>query len=394
MKSRGFLSRFSRVTTSGKFISEIDGLRFIAIGIVVLFHIGASAIFADPTGTLVGGRWLVYIVREGAHGVELFFMISGFILALPFASHALKEKPQVNLRKYFLRRLTRLEPPYMLAMFLFFLMAVFLKGENWNELFPHLLASLAYVHNLVYKAASPINDVAWSLEVEIQFYLLVPLLAGVFFIKRKWIRRGLIVAVSIVSTVHAWLFIGPADISYLTIVRFIQFFLLGFLLADVYLTDWNSSPSMGFGWDVISFLGWPLLFLVWNELDSSGIAGHASIWWGVISCSYPLIAFFLYLAAFRGPIFNRFFTNPWITTLGGMCYSIYLIHNHIIGVIERATRHLAFTNSYVLNFAIESVIIIPAIVIASSIYFALIEKPCMRSDWPQRAYARVLQFFM
>ena len=47
-------------------------------------------------------------------GVELFFAISGFILGIPFASHYLRGVPRVNLRRYFIRRLTRLEPPYII----------------------------------------------------------------------------------------------------------------------------------------------------------------------------------------------------------------------------------------------------------------------------------------
>src|SRR5882762_7039250 len=104
------LRRLSRETTSGRFIPEMDGLRFAAIGMVVLFHLNgyltvkSKAFYpAPPTD------WLAQAAFVGFHGVELFFVISGFILGLPFASHYLKNKPAVPLRKYYLRRLTRLE---------------------------------------------------------------------------------------------------------------------------------------------------------------------------------------------------------------------------------------------------------------------------------------------
>src|SRR6202140_3875595 len=147
----GFLSRFRRVTASGSFIAEVDGLRFIAIFAVVLFHLAVGlaiknpARFGRPQDSLLGAMAL-----NGFRGVELFFVISGFILGLPFAAHALQSKPRVDLRAYLLRRLTRLEPPYVLCMVLLFGLQVLVRHRSAAQLLPHLSAGLAYVHNLVY----------------------------------------------------------------------------------------------------------------------------------------------------------------------------------------------------------------------------------------------------
>ena len=64
----------------------------------------------------------------GFRGVELFFVISGFILGLPFAAHYLKGAAPVSLRKYYLRRLTRLEPPYIVALLVLFILAAGIEG--------------------------------------------------------------------------------------------------------------------------------------------------------------------------------------------------------------------------------------------------------------------------
>jgi peptidoglycan/LPS O-acetylase OafA/YrhL len=393
---KAFLSQFARVTTSGKFISEIDGLRFIAISTVVCFHIGcASTIFnISQQMALHAGRWLLPILEPGFHGVELFFIISGFILALPFASHSLKDKSPVQLGKYYLRRVTRLEPPYILSMILIFFMLVFIKRQNGAELLPHLFASLVYIHNIVYGVESTINNVAWSLEIEIQFYILVPALSAIFLIKNKYTRRLIISIVCLVSVTYQWLFISTNSVFYLTIVRFIHFFLIGFLLADLYLVDWNEHPQKNFRWDVVSLIGWPLLFVVWNSPDLFASTSALNFGNALEAYAFPVLAFLLYCAAFKGPIANRFFTNPWITTIGGMCYTIYLLHNHLIGLIERGTKYLVFTHNYAFNFFIQSVLIIPPVLIICAIYFAFIEKPCMRKDWPQRAYARVQQWII
>ena len=88
---------------------------------------------------------LVRVARPGYHGVELFFIISGFILAMPFAAHHLKGQRPVALGPYYLRRLTRLEPPYMLCMALLFVALVAFRGRDAGQLAPHLGASLLYL---------------------------------------------------------------------------------------------------------------------------------------------------------------------------------------------------------------------------------------------------------
>src|SRR5208282_2381379 len=83
-------TRLARETTSGRLIPQIDGLRFTAIGLVVLFHLNGYLAAKWPlghAGSLPQSSWLAQAALVGFHGVELFFVISGFILALPFAAH-------------------------------------------------------------------------------------------------------------------------------------------------------------------------------------------------------------------------------------------------------------------------------------------------------------------
>ena len=89
------LGHLSRRTTSGQFIPEIDGLRFVSIAMVVCFHLGgytmakSTAIrFANPLDNA-----LAHLLATGHYGVQLFFIISGLVLALPFARHHLTGTP-------------------------------------------------------------------------------------------------------------------------------------------------------------------------------------------------------------------------------------------------------------------------------------------------------------
>ena len=66
----------------------------------------------------------------GRHGVELFFVISGFVLAAPFAKSAIGGGKQVSVKKYFVRRLTRLEIPYLLSLLILFLIKIYVRPQQ------------------------------------------------------------------------------------------------------------------------------------------------------------------------------------------------------------------------------------------------------------------------
>src|ERR1041385_2546371 len=111
-----------RKTTSDLFIPEVDGFRFFAIATVVLYHLNTH--FVRTIGSQVEPSYyensLTFLIMgEGGIGVNVFFAISGFILALPFARQHLLDAKPVNLRSYFVRRITRLEPPYIISLALF-----------------------------------------------------------------------------------------------------------------------------------------------------------------------------------------------------------------------------------------------------------------------------------
>jgi peptidoglycan/LPS O-acetylase OafA/YrhL len=214
------LNRLSRETSSGRFIPEMDGLRFAAIGMVVLFHLNGYLLAKSSLhhSRPLPQSWLAQIALVGMRGVELFFVISGFILGLPFAAHHLKNAPRVDLHKYYLRRLTRLEPPYFVTVVLLFVLAIGVQGMTAADLYPHLAASLFYLHNLIYGSASPVIGVAWSLEIEVQFYVVVPLLTFLFAIRKRWLRRLSLVALVLGILSAQSLFLprsGPGSLSIL-----------------------------------------------------------------------------------------------------------------------------------------------------------------------------------
>lgn len=373
------LKKFRRETSSGRFIPQLDGLRFIAITMVVLFHLSGHVASHSPVSfqTPPAEDRLAQLLVHGHYGVQFFFIISGFILALPFASHYLRETPRVRLSAYFTRRLTRLEPPYLLSLIAFCALIVLLKGETVGDLLPHLAAGFAYLHNIIYGSGNRINGVAWSLEVEVQFYLLVPLLTKLFAISGRFRRRMAIMALGLAAIIFQVLFIHTTGGALaLSILNFLQFFLVGFLLADLYLCEWSEAPARRLLWDAVTVAGCLSLPFIWTSV-------------GLIRFVFPVVAFLLYCAVFRGVLTNRVLANRWLTTIGGMCYSIYLLHYPLIGFIVNRSKNIVFTDSFGLNLLAQLLIVAPILLIISAGFFLLVEKPCMRKNWPSRLWEKM-----
>lgn len=356
--------QFRRITTQKRFIPQIDGLRFVAIASVVLFHVYAAlethaAIpVPGPTNTDLAKR-----------GVELFFAISGFILGLPFASARLLNTPAVNLKQYFLRRLTRLEPPYIISLFVWAASQWFTSRRPLGDMAPHLFASLVYLQNLIfggfYKA---VNPVAWSLEVEVQFYVLVPLLAALFAIANTRIRRITIIALMLVSGTLSIPLYRSVHFHY-SIAYYLAFFLAGFMVCDMYVGRREGQRS--FLWDAVALCGWPLVWYLGRNV------GHVGL---------PFVIVMLYTAVFRGRICATVFSYRAITNIGGMCYSIYLFHFLVIYFVKHITAPLHIGQNFWFYYTLQSCMILPFVLLLCGAFFILIERPCMDREWPQKVW--------
>ena len=368
------LGALSRVTSSGRFIAEIDGLRAVAILSVVAFHVHNTFFPANPLPPSWGDgprAYVSYAIHNGWFGVQLFFVISGFILALPFAERHLRGGERVDLRRYLWRRVTRLEPPYLISLAVLFATQIWFMHADVRTLLPHLAAHAGYVHNLVYgELGTPgyvaVNHVAWSLEIEVQFYLLAPLMCAVFTVPGPaWRRRAIVVAAiagGIVLERVAWTPMLP-----LTIAGQLRWFLIGLLLADFYLTTWREAQRTA-RWDAIGGI-------VWFAGPIALTARPISLW------VMPVIVFAGYAAAFRGRQLNRLFAHPWIAALGGMCYSIYLYH---VWLIEAARRLVDRSPIGPLRYdalpasLVQLVVICGVVVLMCVPMYLLLEKPFMR----------------
>jgi peptidoglycan/LPS O-acetylase OafA/YrhL len=264
LKINNIFNFLKRKTNTVNFIPQIDGLRFLAILPVIVGHLN---VFVNTKTALYFNRspfdyWLINLINsEARKGVLLFFVISGFILAIPFVKQFLYDGKIVSLKNYFLRRLTRLEVPYIFNNIVYALLLVFVAGHEYAKTFStdivlkHLMASLFYIHNFIF-VDHRINYVTWSLEIEIQFYLLVPLLILLFKLSKK-LRMGIIIFLILLFPLLQYYF----NSGVMSIYNFIQYFLIGFVLVDMFLAGFKFSLSkwVDFLIGFLSILG--ILFL-------------------------------------------------------------------------------------------------------------------------------------
>ncbi len=374
---RASLQHFARVTSTGRYLPEIDGLRFIAIGSVLLFHLRAYVGAKSPIAwqTPLDQDPIASALLHLDRGVPVFFAISGFVLSLPFASARLRGGALVPIKSYLLRRLTRLEPPYLLSVFAFAALLVATKPAVLaRDIAPHVVASMFYVHNALYQAPSLVNVVYWSLEVEVQFYLLAPLFGAVFLVRPRAVRRSLVALLATLAEVAKLLLLEHWAMVKLTLLGSLPCFLVGVLLADVYVDDWNEAPTRHVAFDIVSVVAWSLLLLVTYDDRAERFL-------------FPILLFIAFAGSLRSVHVRSILTTAEVTALGGMCYSIYLIHYQLISLVGRFAVNVHVGRTFASNLILQCFLTGVPVLALSSVYFILIEKPCMRRDWPARALA-------
>lgn len=360
-----------RITSGGRYIPEIDGFRLLAILLVLIAHTHLQIAIARH----VPWPSLLTLPDDGMRGVWFFFIISGFILGLPFARRSLEDPSSArafNYRTYLLRRVTRLEPPYVVTLMLRFALLLLVLHESGQPLFKHFIASLFYVHNLVFATMSPISPPTWSLEVEVQFYLLAPFLAGAFRIRSAAMRRALLLGATIAFSLQAEIMNSQYPRIALSLAGNAQYFAAGLLLCDFYLTrPFRTVPPIA--WDLLAIA--VLIPLIWSPAR-------------IVVVLFPLAALLVYVAGLRGNFVRSFFSSSLVSIAGGMCYSVYLTHGTVFALLANSLNHVHLSGlPQHVQEAIGVAVPLGAAFAVGAVFFIILERPCMDPLWPRRVTA-------
>ena len=153
-----------------RFFAPLDGVRAIAVIMVITWHLPETSIYSRLNG------W---------EGVNIFFGLSGFLITTLLIRE--RDAGHLSLRGFYIRRAHRILPVYALALGLYVLLTAGGAIPTWQRLWDHIGYFATLNVDLVRHDPMPFSQ-AWSLGVEEKFYLAWPLLlvTAVFAVRRAW----------------------------------------------------------------------------------------------------------------------------------------------------------------------------------------------------------------
>lgn len=345
------INLFKRYTSNKNYIPELDGLRFLAILSVLLYHTNNRLEILLPNYH----NFLTKIFKTGFLGVEIFFAISGYILSVQVLKLMLLDK--FRYKDYLKRRLRRIEPPFLISTLAIFSLWYVYGSTPKNELLHSLGSVITYTSNIFNN--NLINVVTWSLEIEIQFYSLLPLFLYLF------IKNAKLFYVTLIFMFFLGIFSFNFHlIPFKLLPSYSQYFLIGVIIAVASFKKISINTY---------FKG--ANFLIVLAIFVLGL--NFTIYSQFLILLLILILFNNVLILKKGIVF---FKNNLVSIIGGMCYTIYLWHYPVMSLFFRSI----FSHIVKLNlgdtFSYWSCLISLTSfqILLSFLLFILFEKPFMK----------------
>jgi len=332
-------------------IGAIEGLRGVAVAWIAVFHwfVVRGTASQDPWNLAIASSHpLTVIVSNGYLAVDLFFLITGFLLTLPWWRHADEGKPAPSTREFYRRRIHRIVPAYYVQLVFLFAVAVpLLRGfDYWRRdiefLAYNVAAHVTFLHYTtpLSSASYSANGALWTLSLEAQYYALLPLLAPLF-LRAPWRTAAALILAAVAWHWLAWHDLAPlvaietwfggpwnpaeAKIRHLLVTQlpgYLAHFALGILIGRAWLR-WRServTPRAQAAWlaAAIGVLG----VLYWLHA-----AGNAYLGEWAWAPALAGLAFLMLALVSRGlPLARPLLANAPLTFLGRISYSVYLYH--------------------------------------------------------------------
>jgi peptidoglycan/LPS O-acetylase OafA/YrhL len=344
------------------YFPELDGLRTLAFLLVFGFHGGLPwvaevvglvtlplFVLASMLGPVAAG-WAAdigpgvgrAIGRNGWVGVQLFFILSGFLIT----TLLLREEARfgrVDLRAFWVRRALRIWPLYYLTVAVTFFLLPALDGRmrspgHWQMVRQHLPWFMAFLGNWSMIRLGPVGDdaisILWSVCVEEQFYILCPLV--VVLVGRRWRLPvvGLLMTASVAY--RAWLASGrPVQL----VIQYNTFAQLDTMLSGVALALWFDRAPPGpraeraagiWGWLVLAGCLW---VLARPELAHRTVVRQTWDFVAIWASGLGVVA----LAVIRPGWLRRWLAAGVMVWLGRISYGLYMDHEVALWATGRST---------------------------------------------------------
>jgi len=372
-------------------IRELDGLRGLAISLVIVWHYLVNHAQAEPGG-------VAYLATRALSlswaGVDLFFVLSGFLIGgILIDSRARRD----YFSRFYIRRVARLMPIYLLVLALYALAlpaAGAIDPDGRTFLFYRagdipLWSYLVYAQNLFMAGHNTFGPEwlgpTWSLAVEEQFYLVAPLIIFFAPVKRLPVLLTALTFAAFAARI-AYLASGGSIIgSYVLLPTRGEGLMIGILIACYYrrpaVRTWLKARQGALMAVLACLLGGLALFVAAHQ-------GLHAPYMRTFGYSYlPLVAAAVLLVALevKWPPVKAVFANPVLVRLGTISYGVYLLHLPVHDLVSLALAQAGEPSRLML--AIISLALTVAIASLSWRYIErpLIERAHRRTASRQRA---------
>ncbi|MEZ0497962.1 acyltransferase family protein [Sphingomonas sp. IW22] len=340
----------------GRTILSLQYLRAIAALLVVYFHAELQA----------PGRAVAF-PSFGAAGVDIFFVLSGYVMWLTTSGR------QLGPLQFMQRRIIRIVPLYWLISLVAVGFSLTAPGIMRSTKFEptHFLASLFFIpwpnpasatHQT--QVLTPLLVPGWTLNMEMFFYLLFALLLpfGV-----RWRLMGLMLMICVAFIIGTFFAGRNTPLSFYGTTLLFEFW-FGMVLAAV-VGKQSDSPILipHIGQTVIFAMLWLAALTALLLADWYNAGEPKMIWYGLPALSVVGIAI---LAERRGLVACL----PWLQTLGDASYSLYLTHGFVVAACRVLFAQLPFLSSIDHPLPFIGIVIMGSILVGLATYF-LVEKP-------------------
>jgi peptidoglycan/LPS O-acetylase OafA/YrhL len=350
-----------------QYLVGLDHVRAFAALLIVFYHglhvlsFYPRAAGGDPMRFWVFSRnpfWV--LVEEGHSAVALFIVLSGFVLSVGAIGREVYYWP------YFKNRLLRIYPLLLVIMF------AGLAAHPTQYTFLGVLQILLFQANYQGLAQlPPFSSMFWAVAVELQLYLVFPLLHR--FIERhgfRWVL-GAIVMFTLLRLAASTGSSNPRDLSYWQVLGRIDQFLIGMMTARVF----RRAQRAQLPWGVLTLLALLCALAVLVAFNQRG--GYPSIaMWKIV---WPTIeglmwAPLLLTYALYAPRIPSFLSTP-LAALGTISYSIYLLHYTIITTLPRLINVQLSPDPNLASQLYIALCVLPVLLPAAALTYYVVERP-------------------
>lgn len=381
-------------------IKALDGLRAFAILFVLFSH---SAWKLDTQITLrIGDADLHNVFYNGWFGVDLFFVLSGFLIASQLLKYPLNK---TNLRNFMCKRYFRIAPAYyisvlaaLISLHIYPAIGVEPLADIFATWWLPLLSHIVFLHDYIGRFPW-IDGIFWSIPIEIKFYMILPLFIYLLGKLKNNTHRIFLIAGVYCTYVTLRTFYISAQYS-AEDMQYLDYFFqiktpfhmaldgltIGVLCAFILKSDAAKRIKANTKLLDIGFYSGLALFSVLaltpHFINDIATFFERAIMTSLFSLSFGIIL----LCLVKGCSATEFFSHNILRFIARISYSLYLTHTYALSLQELLITQLQhYISSPTLCWVISMPVFLGCAIITAMILYRVVEKPVI--DWSRKKWA-------